>query len=249
VSDELDTRLESVGVLAEPVRRALYRYVVGQPGAVSRDEAADAVALPRHTVKFHLDRLVEGGLLDVEFRRLTGRSGPGAGRPSKLYRRAAQEVSVSLPERRYDLVGEVLADAVDRSLASQVPVADTLHDAAHEHGRRLVERFREQQGQPSEASEEPGPTRPAPAQAAPASDPSRSCAADLLAGQGYEPRTTPEGISLANCPFDRLAEQHTALVCGLNLALIEGVVDGLGATGLTPELAPAPGFCCVRIRG
>jgi predicted ArsR family transcriptional regulator len=233
MTDELDARLESVGVLAEPVRRSLYRYVVGQPAAVSREQAADAVGLPRHTVKFHLDRLVDGGLLEAEFRRLTGRSGPGAGRPAKLYRRADQEVSVSLPERRYDLVGEVLADAVDRSLTGEVAVADAVRDAAHEHGRSLAEHFREQ--------------HPAPA-ASGAAD-AWSSTAELLADQGYEPRTTDTGLALANCPFDRLAEQHTQLVCGVNLALIEGVVGGLDATGLSPELAPSPGFCCVRIRG
>jgi predicted ArsR family transcriptional regulator len=232
VDNDLDAQLESVGVLAEPVRRALYRYVVGQDGAVSREQAADAVGLARHTVKFHLDRLVEGGLLDVEFRRLTGRSGPGAGRPSKLYRRAAREVQVSLPERRYDLVGEVLADAVDRSLAG-VPVADALREAAHERGRELAQRFCEGHRE-VRATEVAG---------------HRSSTAELLADQGYEPRTTECGLALANCPFDRLAAQHTELVCGVNLALIEGVVDGLGATGLTPELAPRPGFCCVQVRG
>ena len=59
--------------LAEPVRRDLYLYVVGQPEPVSRDQAAAGVGVPRHTAKFHLDRLVEEGLLDTEFRRLSGR--------------------------------------------------------------------------------------------------------------------------------------------------------------------------------
>ena len=238
MADELDAQLESVGVLAEPARRALYRYVVAQPGPVSREQAADAVGLPRHTVKFHLERLVDGGLLDVEFRRLTGRSGPGAGRPAKLYRRADREVSVTLPERRYDVVGDVLADAVDRALTGGIELRDALHDAAHECGHGLARDFLERHPDAS-------------ASAAGGGDPAPACArlTEFLAEEGYEPRTADGQVTLANCPFDRLAAEHTQLVCGVNLSLIEGVVDGLEATGLTPELAPSPGFCCVKISG
>src|SRR5918996_5681997 len=104
-------RVSMLGALADPVRRALYRFVAEQPGAVSREQAADGVAVPHHKAKFHLDRLVDEGLLVTEFRRLTGRTGPGAGRPAKLYRRALREIGVSLPARRYDFAGDVLADA------------------------------------------------------------------------------------------------------------------------------------------
>lgn len=125
-------RAASVAALADPLRRALYRFVAEQPGAVSRDQAAEGVEVPRHTAKFHLDRLVEEGLLVTEFRRLTGRTGPGAGRPAKLYRRARKEISVSLPSRRYDLAGHVLADAVERALdGTPMPEAvDVAADAA-----------------------------------------------------------------------------------------------------------------------
>ena len=82
----------SIGALAEPTRLALTRYVAGSPPPVSREQAAAAVDLPLHPVEFHLDRLVEEGPLEVQYRRLTGRTGPGAGRPSKLYRRAQRQV-------------------------------------------------------------------------------------------------------------------------------------------------------------
>lgn len=120
-------------------------------------------------------------LLEVEFRRLSGRTGPGAGRPSKLYRRSSRQLSVSLPERRYDLVGGVLASAIDRSISEG------------------------------------------------------------------EPRTSEREICLANCPFDRLATEHTELVCGLNLALVDGVIDGLGVSAVSAVLAPQPGFCRVKV--
>lgn len=124
-------RVARVGSLADPVRRALYRFVAEQPGAVSRDQAATGVDVPRHTAKFHLERLVDEGLLVTEFRRLTGRTGPGAGRPAKLYRRARRELTVSVPSRRYDLAGQVLADAAERALAG-TPMAEALTAASED---------------------------------------------------------------------------------------------------------------------
>lgn len=227
--------------MLEPARRALYLYVAAQPDAVSREQAADAVELPLHSVKFHLDRLVEEGLLDVEFRRLSGRTGPGAGRPSKLYRRSSRQLSVSLPERRYDLAGDVLATAIDRSSSDAVPIADAVRDAAEEEGRRIAA-----------AAADEGKAAPGVASAV-ATDGDRHNnlvrAARVLARHGYEPRISDREIRLANCPFDKLAAKHIELVCGMNLALIGGVIDGLDLTGLSVELAPRPGFCCVKIHG
>ena len=102
-ADDFAAQVAGVSALADPVRRSLYRFVVAQPEPVSRDQAAAGLQLPRHTAKFHLDRLVEEGLLETEFRRLSGRRGPGAGRPAKLYRRGSRQVAVSVPERRYDV--------------------------------------------------------------------------------------------------------------------------------------------------
>lgn len=107
--DPLAEQAAGVGALAEPVRLALYRYVVTQPEPVGREQAAGAVGVPLHSAKFHLDRLVAERLLEVEFRRLSGRTGPGAGRPSTLYRRSPRQLAVTLPPRHYDLAGEVLA--------------------------------------------------------------------------------------------------------------------------------------------
>ncbi len=132
---DLGSQAAGIGVLADATRRALYEYVVAQPGPVGREQAAAAVDLPLHRASFHLDRLVAEGLLDVEFRRLTGRSGPGAGRPSKLYRRADREFAVSLPERRYDLVGDILAAAVARA-AEGAPLEDGVERVRPRGGAR-----------------------------------------------------------------------------------------------------------------
>ncbi|HKN51315.1 MAG TPA: helix-turn-helix domain-containing protein, partial [Amycolatopsis sp.] len=97
----------AVASLDEPTRRRLYEHVVRQPAPVSRDEVAATLGIPRATVAFHLDRLVCADLLTVSYERRTGRSGPGAGRPAKLYSRSARQVSISLPERRYELAGRL----------------------------------------------------------------------------------------------------------------------------------------------
>ena len=223
--DHLSDEIDAVGVLADPVRRALYQHVAAQEDPVSRDQAAHAVQVPLHTAKFHLDRMVDAGLLEVEFRRLSGRTGPGAGRPSKLYRRAARQLSVSLPERRYDVAAEVLATAVDRSLQEGASVADVLPEVARALGRRI--------GTEAErsADEVNG----------------LDSAARVLGTYGYEPVLTEAELCLANCPFDRLAAEHTELVCGINRDLVEGVLDGLGTLRLAARLAPHDGFCCVRV--
>src|SRR5687768_9388476 len=103
----------SVGSLGDQTRRALYDFVVRQAEPAGRDEAAAAAGVGRTLAAYHLDRMVEDGLLEVSFARRTGRSGPGAGRPAKLYRRASREFNVSLPPRDYELAAQIFADAVD----------------------------------------------------------------------------------------------------------------------------------------
>lgn len=230
-ADDFDTQVEGIASLGEPVRRALYQYVAGQPVAVSRDDAATAVGVPRHTAKFHLDKLVEDGLVDVEFARPPGRRGPGAGRPAKLYRRAARELAVSLPARHYDLAGRLLARAVEDAATGDIPVAEALAGASRQAGRSLGEDVRRRL--PKRAS------RAALTRAA--TDALREC--------GYEPHDDDAGIYLANCPFHSLAQDFTGVVCGMNHDFIEGVLDALDGSGLTATLAPEPGRCCVRLRG
>lgn len=227
MSDDLAARAAGIGALAEPVRTDLYLYVAGEPDAVSREQAAAALGVPLHTAKFHLDRLVEEGLLDVEFRRLTGRTGPGAGRPSKLYRRSDKELSVSLPERRYDLAGKILARAVDRAAAEDAAVTDAVQESAHAQGLRAGQAVRG---------------------ASKARGRSMRRASEALAAQGYEPRKRDHELVLTNCPFDALVHEHTALVCGLNEAFISGILEGAECQGVRACLDPEEGLCCVKVR-
>jgi predicted ArsR family transcriptional regulator len=216
VGNDLDARLDRVAALGEPVRRALYRFVAAQPEPVTREQAAAAVGVAQHTAKFHLDRLVDGRLLEAGYRRPPGRGGPGAGRPAKVYRRSRTDLDVSLPERRYDLAGRLLVKAVAQAERTGSPVLEALGAVATQAGRS------------------------AGTQAA-------SGLFDALAADGFEPRRDGDGITLANCPFHALAREATDLVCGMNRAYLEGMLGGIGDTGLTARLDPAPGRCCVRL--
>lgn len=217
-----DAQVEAVAALAEPTRRRVYDHVVRQPDPVTRDEAATALDLPRATAAFHLDRLVDEGLLDIGFERRSGRTGPGAGRPAKLYRRAECSVSVSLPERRYDLAGRLLADAVADAASTGESPTTALERRAHERGRELGE-------------------------AAGGSGTGNEVVLRVLEEQGFEPRVEDGAITLANCPFHTLAKEHTELVCGMNLRLLDGVLEGVPSSGMVARLQPAPGRCCVRM--
>ncbi|MGH2402412.1 MAG: helix-turn-helix transcriptional regulator [Candidatus Limnocylindria bacterium] len=213
-----DETLAAVSLLDEPVRRRLYDWVVAQARPVGREEAANALGLTRALATFHLDRLEAGGLLEAGYKRLTGRVGPGAGRPARVYWRAEREFSVMLPERRYERAAQLFAAALER-LGDGTP-PDALRREAHALGEEIGGSRRH--------------TAPA----------NRLSAA--LEGGGYEPYLEATGtIRLRNCPFDALADRHRPLMCGTNLALAEGIARGAGVTELRPILDPQPGFCCV----
>ncbi|SFW83896.1 helix-turn-helix transcriptional regulator [Amycolatopsis australiensis] len=130
--------LAAVAALDEPTRRRLYEFVVRHPEPVSRDDVASALGVPRATVAFHLDRLVEERLLVAEYERRSGRTGPGAGRPAKLYRRSDRQVSVSLPERQYELAGQLLASAIEEADETGGAPREILGRRAREHGAQLA---------------------------------------------------------------------------------------------------------------
>lgn len=224
MTDGFDQQVESIAALGEPIRRELYRYVCAQERPIGREQAAAGVGIAHHVAKFHLDRLVVDGLLEVEYARPPGRGGPGAGRPAKLYRRSTRHISVSLPDRRYDLAGRVMAEAITVATRDGTPLSDALRAAARATGHHL-------------------------AATAPRFDARDSIEAvsAVLADNGYEPRLTGDDVILANCPFHRLAQSYTQLVCGINLDLIGGLLDGLGAVGLGARLDPGPDRCCVAI--
>lgn len=185
--------------------------------------ASAAFDLPRTTVAFHLDRLVDEELLDVVHQRRTGRTGPGAGRPANLYRRSEHSVIVSLPQRRYDLAGHLLSSALEQAEQSGDSPRSVLDERAYRLGKELGETAR--------------PTN---------IEDTWEAALRALEVHGYEPRIDGDSVTLVNCPFHKLAQEHTELVCGMNRHLLAGLLDGLAATGLTARLNPTPGRCCVQ---
>lgn len=130
-------RLGALASLGEDRRRALYLYVRDAGGRVGRDEAADAAGISRAAAAAHLDRLVDDGVLAATFAKPSGRSGPGSGRPSKFYEVVLTEVVAAVPERSYELAGELLAAAAERSMVDGGPMADALAAVGYERGAAL----------------------------------------------------------------------------------------------------------------
>jgi len=220
-----DRGLDDLTALADPVRRRLCLHVLEQPEPVSRDAAAAAAGVTRALAAFHLDRLVEAGLLVAEYRRLSGRTGPGAGRPSKLYRSSGRVVRAALPERRYEVAAELFAEALTAPHAGP----EALNTAAGDYGRKLGLESRRRAG--SETS------------------PDRRFAAveSVLHDAGYIPFRRDGEIRLLNCPFHEIAQHHRQLTCGMNVALLQGLLDGADMPAVTARFDPTRGLCCVAI--
>ncbi|MBX7554127.1 transcriptional regulator [Streptomyces sp. NPDC004232] len=218
--------IDAIAALQDPVRRRLYEYVAAQGREVGRNEAAEAAGVARTLAAHHLDRLAEVGLLESGSRRLSGRSGPGAGRPAKVYTRAQAELSVSLPARDYRTAAELLAEA-----AEQAGLDAGLCAAARRRGEVL-----RGSAAPCGGLEE---------------------ALEMLAARGYEPHLEgaedAKGVSgaaasvvrMRNCPFHAVAERFPPLVCGMNLALLEGLFGTDGP--VRARMDPRPGECCVVV--
>jgi predicted ArsR family transcriptional regulator len=230
MTDRLEDEVASVALLGDPIRRALYQFIVASAEPVSREQAASAVGVQKALAAFHLEKLAEQGLLEFEFKRLTGRTGPGAGRPAKLYRRSDRQIDLSFPQREYDLAGLLLAGAIDASASSGNAVRTELERRSLDFGRAMGEQAQARAGRRASKTKQ------------------RKALIAVLSDNGFEPRDADGDIVLANCPFHALAQQYTELVCGMNLHLLEGVrsVFDLDDHELVPRLEPEDGQCCVK---
>jgi predicted ArsR family transcriptional regulator len=219
--------LRAVACLDDPSRRALYAFIRSRAEPVTREVAAEQIGISRKLAAFHLEKLVEAGLLTAEFD--TARRARAMGRTPKVYRPSSLQVSVSIPEREHGLLAEMLVDGV----ASDEAARDAVLRAGASAGERLGAAVREQL-RPGRL----GPER------------ALTLVATILQARGFDPlRELPTSVCLRNCPFHPLAARAPDLVCGLNLQFIDGLLRGLEASGvLSASLAPRPDHCCVEVR-
>ena len=226
-----EVSIERIAVLEDGLRLSVYRHLRGAGRALTREEVAEATGISRRLAAFHLEKLLEEGLLRSHYARPPGRGGPGAGRSAKYYEPSNVELSVSIPDRRYDLAGSLLVDAVRTASKGEDAQATALR-VSEERGRATGESVRRER-----RLGRPGPER------------TLSVAEEILGDYGYEPyrpeRTT---VALRNCPFHSLADQAPELVCSMNRSFIEGLVRGLGNASVEAVLECVPGDCCVTLK-
>jgi predicted ArsR family transcriptional regulator len=191
--------LSALSALDDPTRRRAYGYVSAQSRPVGRDEVATALGVGRTLAAYHLDRLAKAGLLSVAYARRSGRTGPGAGRPAKLYERSDRELAVSVPPRDYGLAAQLLAHAAAHD--EQGGTGRALRAAAESLGGEI---------------------------AAAATDPHDLDRLLRERGyEPYV--DDAGAIRLRNCPFHAVAQSHPEVVCDMNLALLRGLTEGLDA--------------------
>jgi len=223
--------IRGVAALDEPLRHRIFDLVRRARRALTRDDVAAELGISRKLAAFHLDKLLARGLLKTHYARPPGRSGPGAGRTAKYYEPSEMEIDVTIPERRYDLAGALLVEAV-RSEAPGERARDAALRVAREHGISLGQEVRRERKLRS-----PGPER------------ALAIAEEVLEEHGYEPYSDDRRIlALRNCPFHSLAQLSRDLMCAMNQAFIDGLLRGLGNETVDAVLECKPGDCCVTLR-
>ena len=222
-----DSAWESVQLLAEPTRRALYDACRRSSAPLTREELAGAVGISRRLAAFHLDLLADAGLLSVDYARPAGRTGPGAGRPAKRYAGSHVDLELSVPPRRYEVAARVMARGLSEAAVRGTDALETTFAVAHDEGERVG------------ALRRPGKRLSAKA--------TTDLAMDVLTDLGYEPQRATGGcVHLCNCPFDSVVDVATDVVCGFNVRFVSGILDGIGGDpSVQAELDPAPDRCCV----
>jgi predicted ArsR family transcriptional regulator len=225
----------AIAALDDDVRRALYLHVCAARGPVTRAEAARGVGISRKLAAFHLDKLVEHGLLQTGFVPPEARR---VGRAPRTYEPVESDVAVRLPAREPELLAAILIDAVTGARPGE-DARDAALRVAEEHGVALgaTERARVRPGRL-------GVERAA------------ALTQSLLAQQGFEPDRDGTVTRLRNCPFHPLAVRAREFVCGANHAYLRGVLVGLKVDGvLRADLSPPSSLnrqsreCCIELRG
>ncbi len=219
--------IAAVAALADDLRRRMYAFIRDTGAPVTRDQAAAEVGISRKLAAFHLDKLVDAGLLRAGAVRAVRRPG----RAAKTYEPTDRVVQISIPPRQHAFLAEILLDSVLADDA-HANVRQIVLDTAAERGRQLGE-IERRQGRPGRLGAERA----------------LGLARAFLVRLGFEPaQTVPDQLVLRNCPFQPLAARSTQLVCGINHAFLAGFLEGLGTSSAVAVLEPQPGACCVELR-
>jgi predicted ArsR family transcriptional regulator len=221
------TPLDTLSVLSERSRRRMFSFIRSERRAVTREEAAASVGISRKLAAFHLEKLVEAGLLRARYE--TSGDVRKVGRRPKVYECTGAPISVSIPERRHELLADLLLDAVLGQDDGESAEATAVR-AARERGVALG----------AEAREETRPGRLG-------SERGLTACAQMLDTHGFEPVRQADEVRLRNCPFHPLAAKAPGLVCAMNQAFIAGYLEGLQVSRVSAVLEPVPGECCVRL--
>lgn len=226
-----ESGIAKAAVLADDQRRAIYAFVRSAGRPVTREDVAQANGISWRLAAFHLEKLLEQDLLKSHYARPPERGGPGAGRSAKYYEPSDLQVEVTIPDRRYDLAGRFLVEAIQSEKPGEL-ARETLLRVATEKGRELGEDVRRKR-----RLRRPGPER------------TLALLEDVLRDYGFEPyRDDRRIVALRNCPFHALAKLAPDLVCEMNRAFLEGVLRGMGNDNVDSVLACKPGDCCVTLR-
>jgi predicted ArsR family transcriptional regulator len=204
-------------------------FLRAQGAALPAPEVADRVGLHPNTVRLHLDQLADAGLVTRE---REPRRGPG--RPRLLFAAVPPDAPPAAAdpapqEDGYRVLAGLLAGRLEREAGADA--AGEARAAGRDWARTLA---------PTAGLAAPG----TPAEA-------RRRVVQVLDGLGFAPVDTgPEHpIELHRCPFRQVAEEHSLVVCGVHLGLMQGVLDDVAAPVRAARLEPfvAPGVCLAHL--
>jgi predicted ArsR family transcriptional regulator len=211
--------------LADDTRHRLYRYLRLSGRPVSVREMATRLSLHPNTLRPHLRRLEEAGLVASETSR-----GAAVGRPQTLFTVVHREQTEG---RDYRLLADILA-----GLLSSPRARDRAETQAREWGVYLAGR----------SVPRPGARR--------TTGPNLAMLQEALAEAGFDPRFRRRGpktveISMRDCPFRDLLEEHRDLVCAVHRGLLEGILGAsrppLSLTSFQPLVERA--ICRLTAKG
>lgn len=202
----------------DPTRREIYLFAHSSELGVTASEVADHFDLHANVARHHLDKLAAGGYLEIT----TVRGAGGAGRPSKRYRTASDEVMLDLPVRQDDVLIELLGRA--------------LNELGPERASMLAEEVGEQYGRTMAAAMGDQTTR--------SFRSALHAVADALSAHGFAAHAQKEGGALRivteHCPFGEAAVEHP-VICAVDRGMVKGMLGSLYGETSVEVMSSVPG--------